>query len=169
MQVLISDASVLIDIEQSGLTSAMFTLPYQFAVPDILFVEELAERHARLSQFGLVIKPMNSELITEAYLLHQKYPKPSVNDLLALVLAKHENSQLLTGDKDLREVAKKFDVEVHGTIWLVQQLIQYGKITAEDANSAFQHMKDSGSRLPWGEVQKILMKMQVIEVVNESN
>ena len=169
MLVLVSDASVLIDIEQSDLTSAMFTLPYQFAVPDILFAEELVERHARLLQFGLKIKPMSSELIAEAYILHQKYPKPSVNDLLALILAKHENSQLLTGDKALREVAKIFDVEVHGTIWLVQQLIQYEKITIEDAQIAFQHMKDSGSRLPWNEVQKILVKTEATEIVEQLN
>ncbi len=39
MLLLISDANVLIDIENGGLTSAMFSLPYQFAVPDILFYE----------------------------------------------------------------------------------------------------------------------------------
>ena len=39
MLLLISDANVLIDIENGGLTGAMFSLPYQFAVPDILFYE----------------------------------------------------------------------------------------------------------------------------------
>lgn len=156
MLLLISDASVLIDIEHSELTSAMFSLPYQFAVPDVLFVEELSERHGRLLEFGLQSKIMNGDLINEAVGLRQKYSKPSVNDLLALTLAKHEGCQLLTGDKALREVAQVFNVEVHGTIWLVQQMIQHGKISVEVACIAFQQMKDSGSRLPWGEVDKIL-------------
>ncbi|EKD72488.1 MAG: hypothetical protein ACD_45C00662G0002 [uncultured bacterium] len=37
MLLIISDASVLIDIEHGELTSIMFSLPYQFSVPDILF------------------------------------------------------------------------------------------------------------------------------------
>lgn len=47
MLLIISDASVLIDIECGKLTSAMFSLSWQFAVPDILFAEELADRHGR--------------------------------------------------------------------------------------------------------------------------
>lgn len=67
MRLYISDASVLIDIELSELTSAMFSLPYQFAIPDVLFVEELVERHGRLLQVGLISKAMNGDLIAEAY------------------------------------------------------------------------------------------------------
>lgn len=66
---------------------------------------------------------MNGELISEAYMHRQKYSKTSVNDLLALILAKHENCQLLTEDKALRDIALQFNVEVHGTIWLVQKMI----------------------------------------------
>ena len=156
MFLIISDASVLIDIECGELTSAMFSLPWQFAVPDILYVEELAERHGHLLRFGLISKTMSGDLVAEAYGLHQKYIKPSVNDMLALTLAKHEDCQLLTGDKALREVAKELDVEVHGTIWLVEQMLQGEKITVEVASVAFQQMKDAGSRLPWVEVEKML-------------
>jgi predicted nucleic acid-binding protein len=158
MLIIISDASVLIDIECGELTSALFSLPWQFAVPDILFAEELAERHGHLSRCGLISKTMNGELITEAYNLRHKHTKTNVNDLLALTLAKHEDCQLLTGDKALREVAQQLSVEVHGTIWLVQQMIQHKKITIEVAAVAFQRMKGLGSRLPWGEVGKILKK-----------
>ena len=155
---LISDASVLIDIECGGLTSAMFSLSWQFVVPDILFFQELAGQHGHLLQFGLISKAMNGELIGEAYHLRQKYIKTSVNDLLALTLAKHEYCPLLTSDKALREVAKKLSVEVHGTLWLVEQMLKSRKITIEIARVAFQRMKSSGSRLPRSEVERILNK-----------
>jgi predicted nucleic acid-binding protein len=158
MLLIISDASVLIDIECGELTSAMFSLPYQFVVPDTLFVEELAERHGHLSRLGLISKTMSGDLVAEAYSLHQKYIKPSVNDMLALTLAKHEGCQLLTGDKALREAAQEFNVEVHGTIWLVEQMLIGEKITVDVARVAFQQMKDDGSRLPWIKVEKILSK-----------
>ena len=153
---LISDACVLIGIEQAGLTTSMFSLPYQFAVPDVLFFEELSTRHVKLMEMGLMSMFMRSELIHEAYNLRQQYCKPSVNDLLALVLAKDNEALLLTGDKALREVANIYKVEVHGTIWLVDQMIQKKIITIEIARIAFQYMKNFGSRLPWKEVDKLL-------------
>ena len=134
----------------------MFSLPWQFAVPDILFEEELAERHGHLTQFGLISKTMSGDLVAEAYSLHQKYIKPSVNDMLGLTLAKHEGCQLLTGDKALRDAAKELNLEVHGTIWLVEQMLLNKKITVEVARVAFQKMRDSGSRLPWGKVEEML-------------
>ena len=145
MLLIISDASVLIDIESGELTSAMFSLPWQFAVPDILFSEELSVRHAHLSQFGLISKTMGGELVAEAYNLRQKYVKTSVNDLLALTLAKNEQCQLLTGDKALREVAKELSVDIHGTIWLVEQMLQSKQITVGVARVSFQRMKDRKS------------------------
>lgn len=156
MLLIISDASVLIDIECGGLTSTMFSLPWQFAVPDTLFSEELAERHSHLLQLGLISKTMGGDLVSEAFRLHQQYVRTSVNDLLALTLAKHEGCHLLTGDKALRSVATELSVEVHGTIWLVDSMLKDGKITNDVARVAFQKMKDTGSRLPWDEVEKIL-------------
>lgn len=158
MLLLISDSSVLIDIENGGLVSAMFSLPYQFAVPDILFAEELMERHAAFIQLGLICKTMSGELITEAYELRQKHPRPSINDLLALTLAKHENCQLLTGDKALRTVAEIHKVEVHGTLWLVHKMVEYQKITVDIACTGLQRMKDTGSHLPWDKVEEMFSK-----------
>ena len=34
--ILVSDTSVLIDLERGGLLEAVFTLPHEFAVPDVL-------------------------------------------------------------------------------------------------------------------------------------
>ncbi|WP_206434421.1 hypothetical protein [Iodobacter ciconiae] len=42
MQLLISDANILIDMEEGGLLASMFSLNYEFLIPDILFYEELA-------------------------------------------------------------------------------------------------------------------------------
>lgn len=162
MLIIISDASVLIDIEQGELTNAMFELPWQFIVPDILFAEELKQQHSCLIQFGLISKVMDSHLISEAYKLRQNYKQTSMNDLLALVLAKHEKSRLLTGDKALRQLAVKLNVEVHGTLWLVNQMIQRKKITMDTARIGFQRMRQSGSRLPWDEIERMLQEQSYL-------
>lgn len=161
MLLLISDASVLIDIEDGNLTRAMFSLPFQFAVPDILFHEELEKNHGHLLQHGLICKTLTSTVINDAYKLIQIYSKPSRNDLFALSLAKYENCQLLTGDKALYKIAKNYSIEVHGTIWLVIQMIQYKKITVQGALTAFEKMRNCGSRLPWDLIETEISKIEM--------
>lgn len=48
---LISDANILIDLEEGQLLELFFHLPYQFKVPDILF-EELKADHGHLTEPG---------------------------------------------------------------------------------------------------------------------
>lgn len=80
MALIVSDACVLIDIEHGKLTEAMFSLPWQFAVPDVLFYEELFDKHAHLLGLGLEVKVMNGGLISEAYQLRQHHNQTSMND-----------------------------------------------------------------------------------------
>lgn len=165
MLLIVSDACVLIDMECAELTSAMFSLPYTFAVPDILFEEELSERHSHLLQAGLLSQPMSEELTSEVFKLYQQHKKLSFHDVLAFVLARHHNSRLLTGDKALRELAKDAGLLVNGTIWLIEQMIEHDKVSVEDARKAFQRMKTGGSRLPWKEVEAMLdEKISVINI-----
>lgn len=53
MLLLVSDANILIAMEEGGLLVSMFSLECQFIIPDILFVEELAELHAHYLDYGL--------------------------------------------------------------------------------------------------------------------
>ena len=65
MQVLVSDANILIDIEIGGLTIPMFSLNYQFITPDVLYYEELEEQHSHLIEMGLIIKEVNYPSLKE--------------------------------------------------------------------------------------------------------
>lgn len=57
MAILVSDTSVLIDLERAGLLEAMFVLPFEFVVPDLLYERELAgEMGERLLGLGLGLK-----------------------------------------------------------------------------------------------------------------
>jgi hypothetical protein len=50
-------------MEVSNLTKKMFELPYRFAVPDILYYEELEEEHKNLLEYGLKLKRVSSKSI----------------------------------------------------------------------------------------------------------
>ena len=102
MLLLISDANILIDIEIGGLIALMFRLEYQFAVPDILFYEELDGQHAHLLDMGLQPKELDEAMVARVSEFATKNPRPGRNDLFALVLAASEQCPLLTGDKNLK-------------------------------------------------------------------
>ncbi|MCU8013815.1 PIN domain-containing protein [Shewanella sp. SM74] len=102
-QLLISDANILIDMKEGGLLEAMFQLPYDFATPDILFVEELEEDHPHLLDLGLALKEVSAESMMYAMQLTGTYTQASRNDCFALALAKQEQCPLLTGDMALTD------------------------------------------------------------------
>lgn len=87
MLILISDANILIDMHDGNLIKTMFKLSYRFATPDIIYVEELEERHAYLTTLGLEVHTMDANLVDKVESYAIQYPKPSRNDLFALVLA----------------------------------------------------------------------------------
>jgi hypothetical protein len=161
MRLLISDANILIDMEVGGLLQAMFQLEHQFGVPDVLFVEELAKHHPKLPAMGLKVLPLQAAAVQDALALLTRHGASGVsrNDILSLALARQEGCPLLTGDRRLRDAAEAEQTEVHGTLWLVEQLVLSGVIGPDRARGAYDAMRSNGRRLPWPEVQRQLRRL----------
>jgi len=149
LQVLISDSNIFIDMEVANLTSQMFTLPYRFVTPDILYYEELEEEHPNLLDVDLNILTLSSDTVKYTESIVYKYPKASRNDLFALVLAKQEACPLITGDNALRKAGKEENIQIFGTIWIMDELIKHDIITKDEAMEAYDMMKNNKRRLPW--------------------
>jgi predicted nucleic acid-binding protein len=163
MLLLISDANIFIDIEVGNLTSVIFQLPFQFAVPDILFELELRQQHSHLLEAGLKIKTLSADSLQMVESLTLKYPRASMIDHATLSLAIQEHCPLLTGDRDLRIAAQKEGVEVHGTVWIVEKLLEQKLILQQQARASFTSMQVKNSRLPWGDIEKLLTSWEFVE------
>lgn len=157
---LISDANIIIDMEAGEILDKMFRISESFAVPNVLYAEELETHHAHLPGLGLVVLDVHEEFVSEAYRLGDVYTKPSQNDLLALALAKQEQCPLLTGDAKLREAAEMEEVEVRGTLWIVERLFDENILDYLGAKNAYEKMKQDDRRLPWNEIKCQLKKMK---------
>lgn len=159
MQLLISDANILIDMEEGDLISLFFNLPFEFCVPDILFYEELEEQHSHLLEMGLALKELSPASLLQARDAMERYSGPSRNDIFALLLAKQERCPLLSGDGDLRIAAEAEKIKVRGTLWVVEELVQKRIIGIEQALQAYEKMKSAGRRLPWTLARKRLNEL----------
>lgn len=149
IQLLISDANILIDLEEGQILTQIFQLPYEFRVPDILYYEELEAQRGHLSGLGLQIGELTDQSMFDAAQLIQRYHRLSRNDCFALALARQELCPLLTGDQALRRAAEKEQVKTNGTIWVVEQLVTHQIIDKPQAKAAYDRMKANGRRLPW--------------------
>ena len=118
--ILVSDTSVLIDLERGGLLEAIFALPHQFAVPDVLYEREMrGDWGEALVKLGLRVEEVSKEGVASALRYRHQRASLSVPDSFALALAKERQWLLLTGDGQLRELAGGEGVECHGVLWLL--------------------------------------------------
>lgn len=157
MLLLISDANILIDMEAGELMEKLFQLPMQFAIPDILYWEEIEPGAPGLEDQGMRILEVTSEYVAYAAGLQAKYgTNPSLNDYLALALAKQEGCPLLTGDQALKLAAQQEDVTVMGTVWLLRTMVENQLLSIDDALAALALMKEGKRRLPWIDAERIL-------------
>lgn len=162
MPILVSDTSVLIDLERAGLLEEMFLLPFEFAVPDLLYERELAgELGGRLMQLGLRIEVLTPVELRRATTVNRQYARLSVPDTFAFAIAESRGWGLLTGDGTLRELAVAEQIDMHGVLWLFDQL-------ADGNHVGFDRLRDGLSnlfahprcRLPANEVRRRLLQFR---------
>lgn len=123
MRVLVSDTSVLIDLERGNLLEVAFRLSCDLAVPDLLFRRELKDQNGpALIAMGLRVEELDSEGIGLAQTYRSRKPVLSLPDTFALALAKTRRFVLLTGDRELRILAGAEKVECHGVLWLLDRM-----------------------------------------------
>jgi len=125
--ILVSDTSVLIDVERGSFLEVIFSLPYEFAVPDVLYHREMeGDWGARLVALGLRVEEVSKEGVSNALRYRTQRRVLSVPDSFALALAKEREWPLLTGDNQLRELAAGENVECHGVLWLLDRMEEAG-------------------------------------------
>jgi hypothetical protein len=155
MKILVSDTSVLIDLERGSFLDSCFKLPFEFAVPDLLYKRELAEFGGpKLVELGLRVEVLSGDEVTIAQTVRTAHPKLSLPDAFAYTLASARRWSLLTGDGELRALAKAEKVPFFGVLWILDQLFEGAVIEAAAIASGLQAIAaHPRCRLPAGEVQ----------------
>jgi hypothetical protein len=153
-QTCVTDANVWIDLHVGSILHLAFRLPFDWHAPDILLAEiQQQPTAAVLTTLGVQSVELSGDQLREVTDLGQKYNRPSPVDLAALVLARAMNATLVTGDRHLREAAEREAVTVHGTLWLLDSLDEFGITSRTNLAVALQRMLHANRRLPRVESQ----------------
>jgi len=79
-------------------------------------------------------------------------------DCSCLYLAKEINATILTCEKLLTKVAKNLNLDVHGSLWILDRLLDTSIITRRIAYSKLKDLMSINPRLPVKECQKRLKR-----------
>ena len=153
-RILVSDTSVLIDLERGDLIEAAFRLSCEFSVPDLLYDRELKDFNGpHLQGLGLLIEELDGAGVEMAQAYRGQVPALSFPDAFALALARTQGYVLLVGDKALRGLADSEGVPCHGVLWLLDQMNHEGAATIRQLHDGLQAIAaHARCRLPRREI-----------------
>jgi hypothetical protein len=163
-RVVISDSSCLIDLRKAALLEAFLRPPYEWLIPDTLFEEELlkfttAQKKALL-RGGLKVVELPGEGVLRAREIVGQFAHLSIHDGFAYALAESRpGCILLTGDGPLRAFALKRKIEVHGVLWVIDELHAHKICSTGALHAALQVLAgDPTVRLPRDELTAYLRR-----------
>ena len=159
MKVLVSDTSVLIDLDRGSLVEPTFRLPFEFTVPDLLYERELkAHGGPDLIRLGLRVEELDGDEVSIALGYLRRRRSLSLPDSFALALAKTNAWTLLSGDRGLRELAEEEGVACHGVLWLLDRILEHRVIDRSELYAGLDKIAaHPRCRLPRAEVRKRLL------------
>ena len=163
MNYISSDTNIWLDFDAISRVALPFRMPCTY----IMYQEALRKEIVTppnllgdLIRYGLVGVELTTEEFFYASELSRRYVKLSGYDRTALAIAKFRNIPLLTGDNALRKAAKKENVEVMGTIGLLDRLHDEDHISKEEYKYCLEALlRHPERRLPKEEIEKRLKSM----------
>ena len=132
---------------------ALFDLPFQLCSTDFVLEELQDFDHTALQQRGLLVHALDTGATTRLFALMAAHNNSSLADVSCYLLAQDTGFPLLTGDGRLRKQAVQDGLQVHGALWLLDQLVAVQVITALVAAEGLKHMLSRNARLPAADCQ----------------
>lgn len=173
MRIAVKDANILIDLVEAALLDSWFALKIETLTTDIVMGEIDDEQQVRVLQpyvnAGLLkVVVSGPEEMTETASLRLRAPSGvTFEDCSALHLAVSRKASLMTGDALLRKFAIKSGVQVCGTLWILDMLVEEGILTPQIAGEKLRMLRNRDRRLPSVECEQRLHQWGVVSEENK--
>jgi predicted nucleic acid-binding protein len=158
-KVALNDTNILIDFYKIDLLDALLEIDLEmhttdFVVAELVVEEQLDWLEELIEQRKLIVSGFSGEEIFELMQKESDNLGLSLTDCSAWQWAEKNQGILLTGDAQLRQAAIKSGVEVHGSIWLMDELLRQGILTEAQGCKAIKKLRKKNRRLPKRELDK---------------
>jgi rRNA-processing protein FCF1 len=161
MKLIITDTNILFDVISIGALPEFFSLDYEicttvFVIEEIKRSdqEEAIEVFIRSKQINII--NFSAEEIDEIQGFSTSRNFKGITDKSVLWKSLQLECPLLTGDKKLRNEAEDHGIEVHGSIWVIESLVQNELIDKTKGIQLLESLKQVNSSLPYDEIEKLI-------------
>jgi predicted nucleic acid-binding protein len=164
MIIVITDACFLIDLIDIDLFEEFLGLGYQVHITSSVFAELEGDEYVKPVSNCIKRKKMFLYNLTAAdqtaleKLMINHSSRLSESDCSCLYLAKEINATMLTCEKLLTKVARNLDIDVHGSLWILDRLLDASLITRRIAYRKLKDLMSINPRLPVIECKKRLKR-----------
>ena len=149
----ISDANIFFDIIDSGLIKEFFSLPFDIRTTMLVLNEITDTRQLQavkpfIDSDKLKVEQVSDELFAKSLMLSLTTPGDlSISDCAVWQVAKNNNAALLTGDGRLRKAAEKDNVEVHGILYIFDEMVN-NSVNKTKVINAVSYLINTNKRFP---------------------
>jgi predicted nucleic acid-binding protein len=150
------DANILIDIHYGNLTKSLFSMSFNLVTTDLVASELESPDYEYLKGLGLRVVELSRDQVGQLLLLSSSHRRLSVMDLSVYILAKEWRMPLLTNDRLLRDMGTEAGIEVHGTLWILDNMVCLNLISPREAADILESMIAKGSYFPPSESSRRL-------------
>lgn len=160
MHYLITDTSILVDLERLGLLQHAGRLSHKLHIVDIVLKVECSFNERQIIDCGFNIVSMSGDELLEAYRIEADTGKITIYDSMSYIFAREHGMVLATGDGPLRRLADNTGVKYVGLLWFIKEMSLQGIIKHEAAKQALVTIKlDKRFRIPEGLVNQVIMEI----------
>jgi predicted nucleic acid-binding protein len=162
MAIAVNDANIFIDLLEIDLIDTFFKLKLDLHTTNLVLNELDFEQQAVMKKYinrkSLTVKVLNNAELEKLKEMELASGKLSVQDVSVYAYAKEINAIILTSDRRLRNEAKSKGFEVHGVLWLFEQLMEEKLLKPKKAVAKLTELMKINTWLPMDECQERLDK-----------
>ncbi len=127
MRIVVNDANILIDLVELKILHWFFKLEFEFHTTAIILEELFVEQKEALLPYietgSLIVDDITEEDLIEILKIRNTKPSLSEQDCSAFYHARKYSAALITSDNTLRKFAEANNIEVHGHLWVFDNLV----------------------------------------------
>lgn len=167
-KLVVSDTNIFIDLIRMGLLGDFFLLPFEISTVDFVIRElkKTGQKDAVMAfeaRKRLTIIKFSTAEIEDIFNLQQSaHGNVSFQDCSIWFCAKKLSACILTGDMALKKNARADQIEVHGLLYVLDQLVQNSIIPPELVADKLEKLARENKWLPEKTVEGLIIKWRSI-------
>lgn len=164
MEIIVNGTNIFIDKFSIGLLQPICDLPYKIHTVDFVVAELIDDEQRQafdelVDDGKIIVNSFTAQEVIEIVAEHSSVSSNlSIPDCSVCYYAKKHNVPMLTGDRRLRHHAEQLSIEVHGILFLFDELVAHSVITSTDAAKKLEALMTLNSRLPQAAIRERIEK-----------